>query len=316
MPPRKKAYEGRRRAEEDAPIPGQFIQPVGPSTAPGSSTRRASKPRHAKPDPPKAPAAAKTAPRKATARTKAPPAVTKRPPSSVAEDRNRAVTEEGRDYAYRAALRAGQGKPSTVGRAVSGGAAGAAAGAALGGPPGAAVGGVVGGAGGALAGRQAAKAYKAATRTNGQIRRWIVIEFAVCITIVALSPLTDKHKTDTGGAFMKRMTAVMGLFFVLALLSAGGRGLARAAAGLGGLVTVVLAVSERNLFTKIGQIVGSGRERGISGEGGQFGETAGAGAIDAIEAGRVGERVEDPDGRVGRRVETALNFAERTERGD
>jgi hypothetical protein len=152
------------------------------------------------------------------------------------------------------------------------------------GPPGAVVGGGVGAIGGGVAGAKAKRAYKAATRTNAHARRVIVAEFAVCVVIVALSPLTDKHKDEPAGALMKRFTAVLGLFFVLALLSAAGPGMARAAAGLGGLVTTVLAVSERNLFAKIATIISSrsdapspGNEV-ITGAGAAVGEAAQTGA--------------------------------------
>jgi hypothetical protein len=74
--------------------------------------------------------------------------------------------------------------------------------------------------------------------------------------IVALSPLTDKHKVDTPGAWMKRMAALMGVFLVLALISAMGQGAARTSAAFGGLVALVLAVSERDLFVKLADIFG------------------------------------------------------------
>lgn len=59
---------------------------------------------------------------------------------------------------------------------------------------------------------------------------------------------------------MKRMTAIMGLFFILAIISAAGRGSAKIAAGLGGLVAIVLLVSERDLFTKLASVFASPSE--------------------------------------------------------
>jgi hypothetical protein len=119
-------------------------------------------------------------------------------------------------------------------------------------------------------------------RTNGTARRAIVAEFAVCIIIAALSPLTDKRKTEAPGAFMKRMSALMALFLILGLISSFGRTASRLAAGLGGLVTVALAVSERDLFTKVGGIFGSTADAPAPGtgpmgveEGELAGETAG-----------------------------------------
>lgn len=171
------------------------------------------------------------------------------------------LSDEARAYANRAAMRASGGKPSVVGRAGAGAAAGAASGAALGSvvpgigtAVGAGTGAAVGGVGGGISGARAKRAYKASMRGDAGARRIIIAEFAVCIVIAALSPLTDRSRDEPAGAWMKRMTAIMGLFFILALLSAGGRGMARAAAGFGGIVTVVLAVSERDLFVKIAQI--------------------------------------------------------------
>lgn len=161
-----------------------------------------------------------------------------------------------------------------TGRAVSGGAAGVAAGATLGSivpgvgtAAGAAVGGTVGTVGGAVSGAKAKKAYKAAMRTSPGAHKALVAEFGVCITIVALSPLTDRRKDDTPGHFMKRLTAVLGLFFVLGLVSAGGRSMARVASAFGGLIAVVLAVSERDLFTKLATVFTSTEDAPAGGTG-------------------------------------------------
>lgn len=186
-------------------------------------------------------------------------------PSSEARRQRRAevATGEAREYARRAAIRATSGaKPSTTGRAVSGAAAGAATGAALGSVVpgigtaiGAGAGAVLGGAGGAVSGSRAKKNYRAAMRADSAgPRKLLLAEFAVCATVTALSPLTDAKRTEKPGDWMKRMTAVLGLFFVLALISAAGRGSAKVAAGLGGLVTVVLLISERDLFVKLAEI--------------------------------------------------------------
>jgi len=159
---------------------------------------------------------------------------------------------------HSAASAAAGGKPSVAGRAVGGAAAGAAAGAAVGSvvpvvgtAVGAGVGAAVGGIGGGVSGARAKRAYTRAMADDPRAKKLVVIEFAVCIVVAALSPLTDRHKDEPPGTFMKRMTAIMALFFVLGLISSAGRGGARFAAGLGGLVAVGLAVSERDLFTKL-----------------------------------------------------------------
>ncbi len=268
-----KEYEGRRRANDTPDRAGQKIPPVKPSTAP-SGKNRDSAPKHdrdARPKTPRAPAAArKSTPRKA-ASVSAPRATSS--PMSVPGSASRArghserVARAAESYANRQAYRATHGKPSVTGRAASGAAAGAAAGTAIAPGIGTAVGAGVGGIGGGLAGASAKKAYKVATRANGQARRIIVAEFALCAVIVALSPLTDEKKDEKPGHWMKRMTAVMALFFLLGLISAAGTGAARVAAGFGGIVTVALAVGERNLFTKIGEIFKSDKDSPAQGTG-------------------------------------------------
>lgn len=281
MPPRKRAEPGKRAASETSPREGQFIQPVRPSTAAGSPLRRDSRPRHAAPDDtdpaPKTPRkrAAKAAPKSAppaAAPKSAPPASGKSKRSAIHAT---VIEREGRAYADRQAYRATHGKPSVVGRGVAGGAAGAASGAALGtivpgvgNAVGAGAGAVLGAAGGAVGGARAKREYKRATRTGGTAKRIIIAEFAVCIVIAALSPMTDEKRNEAPGAWMKRMSAIMGLFFVLGLLSAAGAGTAKAAAGFGGVVTVALMVSDRNLFVKLAGVFKSTANAPAAGTGG------------------------------------------------
>jgi len=274
------AYAGSHRAEVTRE--GAYTYPITPDApgkagtkGPTASRRRGFQheaPSEVKAEPkPKAEPKAKT-PRKAASSKPSSGPPTRKPASSPpaprgpsraaakpdassdARERRRDALEEGRAYAHRQAVRATQGRPSTTGRAAAGAVAGGATGAALGGPPGAAVGAGLGGVGGAIAGSKAKRAYKAATSASPGARRIIVTEFALCLVIAALSPLTDRNKAEKPGAWMKRMTAIMGLFFILGLISTAGRGAAKFAAGLGGLVTVGLIISERDLFMKVGTI--------------------------------------------------------------
>lgn len=178
------------------------------------------------------------------------------------ERRARAVAGELRDVAYRQAIASrGGGKPSVAGSAgkgaVAGGATGAALGTAIGGPGlgtgiGAVAGGAIGGAGGAVGGARAKKRWRA--ERAGPYRKWLVIEFAVCIVIAALSPLTADETEKRAGPWMKRMSAIMALFLILGLISAGGRGAGKFAAGVGGLVAIGLMISQRNLFGRLADI--------------------------------------------------------------
>lgn len=145
---------------------------------------------------------------------------------------------------------------STKGSALKGAAGGAAAGASVGSivpgvgtAVGAGVGAAVGGAGGAVKARAAKKEAKRAKRAAlGPGRRLLVAEFVLCLVILALSPLTDKHKSEGPTAFLRRGSAVCALFFILALISSGGRGATKVAAAFGGLVTLTLLVSSRDVF--------------------------------------------------------------------
>jgi lysylphosphatidylglycerol synthetase-like protein (DUF2156 family) len=154
---------------------------------------------------------------------------------------------------------------------------------------GAGAGAVVGGTGGAVAGAKAKKAYKASLRSNGNARRVLVAEFAVCVVIAALSPLTDKRQSEAPGAWMKRMTAILGIFFILGLVSAAGRGASKIAAGFGGIVAVTLALSERDLFMKVATIFASTTDKPDTGTG-PTGEGAIGEAPESDQGGPVAPR--------------------------
>lgn len=231
MPPKKKGYEPRHGAP-DAGDP-----PAKPGTRGGPGTTRRRGPQHAP-----------TGPIKGT--------VTGAARNSQRQARLSRVADAAGDYATRQALKRTEGKPSVTGRAAAGAAAGTAAGAALGGPVGAAAGAVLGGTGGALAGAKAKKAYKMATHASLGARRAVVAEFMACMVVIGLSPLTDKRKQETPATFMRRMTAVMALFLILGLISGAGRGAGKFAAGFGGIVTVAVVISNRDLFMKIGDLFG------------------------------------------------------------
>lgn len=175
------------------------------------------------------------------------------------------IVSAGNAYAQQAAIRqAGGGRPSPTGRTVAGAAGGAATGAALGSIvpgvgtlAGAAAGGILGGAGGAVSGRRELRAFRAQQRmaagTHGP-RRVVLAEFVICMVIASLSPLTDAGKTEGPATMIKRLTALMLLFFGLALMTGAGRGPARAAAAFGGVITLALVVSKRDLMVKVAEI--------------------------------------------------------------
>lgn len=101
--------------------------------------------------------------------------------------------------------------------------------------------------GNGLSGRR--RGSKSSTGRASNARRLLVAEFVLCMVVLAFSPLTGK--SPSAPAFMKRGSAIIGLFFLLGLTSTAGRGASRAAAGFGGLVTLVLLISDRSIFTKL-----------------------------------------------------------------
>lgn len=175
---------------------------------------------------------------------------------------NKIVTGAG--HVQNASTIGASGKPSVARGTVGGGASGAAKGAAVGtliGPEGtvvgAAGGAVLGAAGGGVkAHRAKVAARKAKVKALGPGRQALVAEFVVCMVILALSPLTDRHQSEGPQAFLKRGAATMAVFFILGLFGATGKGPARIAAMGGGLITLSLMVSDRDVFASLAAKIG------------------------------------------------------------
>lgn len=158
------------------------------------------------------------------------------------------------------------GRTSVTGKTAKGAVSGAATGAALGSvvpgvgtAVGAGVGAAVGGTAGAVSGAKAKRAEKAAARGDSlSARRILVAEFVVCIIILALSPLSAPEGDPVKpGAWMKKGSAMCGLFLLLGLLASAGRGAAKVASAFGGLVVLVLLVDQRSLFTVLARTFAS-----------------------------------------------------------
>jgi hypothetical protein len=202
----RKGYEGAHRADDDTVVgartPKVRADAKGKPGTKGPTATRRRGPQHDSGETKRAPTGAARDSRDSAAKRR----------------REDNLIQEGREYAHREAMRRTDGRPSVLGRAAAGAAAGTATGAAVGGPVGAAAGAAIGGTGGALAGRKAKKAYDMAMSGGGGFRRILVAEFLVCMVVAALSPLTDRKKDESGASHMKRLTAIMGLFFVLGLV--------------------------------------------------------------------------------------------------
>lgn len=166
------------------------------------------------------------------------------------------------------------------------GAAGGAASGAVAGPEGAAAGAAAGGAGGAKAGHDAKKAARAADGGGGKgtpadssspsagdhakkygkkakkaipgpttrggrgsnPRRMLVGEFVVCTLILALAPLSAKHKDDDVVKWMARGGAISLVYLVLGLIATLSDKAGRVAAAMGLVIMVGLLVSDADVF--------------------------------------------------------------------
>ena len=137
-------------------------------------------------------------------------------------------------------------KPASSGRLR---AAGAGAATTPGGPQQRAAGAALGAA---TAKRRAPAPKGRSLRGNG--RKALVAELVLCLLLVAFSPLSDTKAPDAG-AFLRQSSALAALFILLGLLSAAGRGPTRLAAGVGGIVTLGLAVSHRDILVQVAKRV-------------------------------------------------------------
>lgn len=196
------------------------------------------------------------------------------------------------------------GKPSTTRSTVGGAAAGTATGAAIGSvvpgigtAVGAGAGAVIGGAGGALKGRSAKKDWKAAGRGDGGgSRRALLAEFTVCILILALSPLARGEGETKPKDWMKRGSAMCGVFILLGMVSGIGPRAARVSVAIGGLITLALLVDQREVFgvltTKLKSTGSDDQAEGV-GPGTSGGTSSGSSGGDGSAGGTLGGALGD-----------------------
>lgn len=105
-----------------------------------------------------------------------------------------------------------------------------------------------------------AKKAPAAARALGKVparaRKWLLAELVVCVLLLSLSGMTGTaSKTgtqlDTGSRLAVKGSALAGIFIVLGLVSAGGKGAEKAAGSLGALITLAYMFNEREVFTTL-----------------------------------------------------------------
>lgn len=142
-----------------------------------------------------------------------------------------------------------------MGGAGAGAAIGSAFAPGIGTAIGAGVGAVGGGVVGARKGLVEKREWKKLKRADtAGPRKLVLAEFITCMAIAGAAPLAQKDQDATPGRLMKQLAAIMVLFFLLGLLTSAGRGAAKVAAAFGGVVTLTLVVSQRDLLVTIAQI--------------------------------------------------------------
>lgn len=99
----------------------------------------------------------------------------------------------------------------------------------------------------AISGARKAHGYRWSGRGSNP-RRMLVAEFVVCMIILALSPMSQKHGSDNGFKWMQRGGAVSLLFLIFGLIATLSDRAGRVAAAMGLTVTVGLLVSDADVF--------------------------------------------------------------------
>lgn len=103
---------------------------------------------------------------------------------------------------------------------------------------------------------RAPAAARALGKVPARARKWLLAELVVCVLLLALSGMTGTaSKTgtqqDTGSRLAVKGSALAGVFIVLGLVSAGGKGGEKAAGSLGLLITLAYMFNEREVFTTL-----------------------------------------------------------------
>jgi len=131
-------------------------------------------------------------------------------------------------------------------------------------------------AGGSAAARKGGGKGKGKGR-RGRAEKVLLAEWLLCLVILALSPLAHDEDTDVR-KWMRQASALCGVFLLLGLVSAVGPRTGRACGYLGGLITLVLLIDQRSIFTAISKAVRTPGDGADLGEGADDSATGGQGA--------------------------------------
>lgn len=88
--------------------------------------------------------------------------------------------------------------------------------------------------------------------------RALLAEFVICVILLGLSPLSRPDGETRPADWIRRGTAISAVFMMLGMVSAIGPRSGRAAAALGGLITLALLVDQRAIFGEIARRMGHG----------------------------------------------------------
>jgi len=97
-------------------------------------------------------------------------------------------------------------------------------------------------------------AGRALGKVGPRARKWLLAELVVCVLLLVLSGVTgtaSDDAKDTGGRLAVKGSALAGVFVVLGLVSAGGKGAEKAAGALGALITLSYLFSERDAISAV-----------------------------------------------------------------
>lgn len=95
-------------------------------------------------------------------------------------------------------------------------------------------------------------------------RRALVAEFVAAALILGLTPVSPAHTDDGPADWLRRATALAGLFALLGLASTAGPRSARVAAAFGGITVLGMLIAERELVVSLAARVTAPAGKGIA----------------------------------------------------
>jgi hypothetical protein len=101
----------------------------------------------------------------------------------------------------------------------------------------------------------------------------ILVEFIAAVVLIAATPFAKKNQqgiSPYGSSDIMQLGAITLLYFLLALISVGGRGPGRVAAWFGGLVLITVGLGEAASIAKTLDVLGTSKPAAAEGSGGSL----------------------------------------------